>query len=296
MSKIVVLTAFMLKVVVLTALILLALAAPPSTRARVAKQATSGVGAVEQQFIAEEKRVVWESVVKKDLKVLEESFAEEFTDVSDVGVFTKAETIKLIPSLTIKDYSLDRFKVILPGPDTAVVTYEAVQHWRIGGREEPSHVRASSVWVRRGGRWQVVFHQESTLNDAASVSGSAANSGGSELVGDWEGESVCGAGFPACHDEHVVYHITKPPDEQGRVSIAADKIVSGRPEPMGVIELKYDAARQTLTGEMKNNRYRGIWEFRVGGDTLEGTLTILPDKTVARRIKVKKAARSSAEE
>jgi hypothetical protein len=111
---------------------------------------------------------------------------------------------------------------------------------------------------------------------------------GSELVGDWEGESVCGAGFPACHDEHVVYHITKPPDEQGNVSIAADKIVGGRPDPMGVIELKYDAARQTLKGEMKNNRYRGVWEFRVEGDTLEGTLTILPDKTVARRIKVKK--------
>jgi hypothetical protein len=118
---------------------------------------------------------------------------------------------------------------------------------------------------------------------------------GSELVGDWEGESVCGAGFPACHDEHVVYHITKPPDEQGNVSIAADKIVGGRPDPMGVIELKYDAARQTLKGEMKNNRYRGVWEFRVEGDTLEGTLTILPDKTVARRIKVKKAARGSAE-
>jgi hypothetical protein len=284
----------MLKLVVLTALILPALAAPPLTRARVAKQATSGVGAVEQSLIAEEKRVVWESVVKKDLKVLEESFAEEFTDVSDVGVFTKAETIKLIPSLTIKDYSLDKFKVILPGPDTAVVTYEAIQHWTIGGREEPSHVRASSVWVRRGGRWQVVFHQESTLNDAASVSGGAATSGGSELVGDWEGESVCGAGFPACHDEHVVYHVAKP-DEHGNVSVAADKIVNGKPVPMGVIELKYDAARQTLTGEMKNNRYWGIWEFRVEGDTLEGTLTILPDKTVARRIKVKKAARSSAE-
>ena len=110
---------------------------------------------------------------------------------------------------------------------------------------------------------------------------------GSQLVGDWAGESVCGGGIPSCHDEHVVYHITKPPDERGNVSIAADKIVNGKPEPMGVIELKYDAERRTLTGELKNNRYKGVWEFKVEGDTMEGTLTILPN-TIGRRIKVKK--------
>jgi hypothetical protein len=111
---------------------------------------------------------------------------------------------------------------------------------------------------------------------------------GSNLVGDWEGESVCGGGNPSCHDEHVVYHITKPPDERGNVSIAADKIVDGKPDPMGVIELKYDAERHTLTGELKNTRYQGVWEFKVEGNTMEGTLTILPGKTVGRRIKVKK--------
>jgi len=117
----------------------------------------------------------------------------------------------------------------------------------------------------------------------------AAHSGdGSNLVGDWAGESVCGGGNPSCHDEQVVYHITKPPDERGNVSIDADKIVDGRAEPMGVIELRYDGANGTLKGELKNGRYQGVWEFKVEGNTMEGTLTILPDRTVARRIKVKK--------
>ena len=116
----------------------------------------------------------------------------------------------------------------------------------------------------------------------------ASHDDGSNLVGDWAGASVCGDGFPSCHDEQVVYHITKPPDERGNVSVAADKVVNGRAEPMGVIELKYDGARHTLTGELKNTRYHGVWEFKVEGGAMEGTLTLLPDKTVARRIKVKK--------
>ena len=114
-------------------------------------------------LIAEEKRVIWKAVFEKDLPVLQRSLADDFLDVSDVGVFTKKSTIDLVPTLTIKDYKLDGFQVISPSKDTAIVTYEAIQHWMIDGREAPSHVRASSVWARRGGQWRVVFHQESTL-------------------------------------------------------------------------------------------------------------------------------------
>src|SRR5256885_6466321 len=62
-----------------------------------ARQAEKAKSTIEEKLIAEEKRVVWEAVVKKEIKVLQDFFANEFLDVSDVGVFTKSETIKLIP-------------------------------------------------------------------------------------------------------------------------------------------------------------------------------------------------------
>src|SRR5947209_920533 len=96
---------------------------------------------IEQRLIAEERRVVWEAVVKKEVGVLQESFDDQFLDVSDVGVFTKSETIKLIPGLNVKDYALDKFKVIMANKGTAIITYEAIQHWTIDGKEAPSHVR-----------------------------------------------------------------------------------------------------------------------------------------------------------
>nr|MDQ3819744.1 nuclear transport factor 2 family protein [Acidobacteriota bacterium] len=116
-----------------------------------------------EQIIAAEKRVIWEAVKKKQTDVLRESLAEDYLDVSDVGVFNKSETLQLIPELNLRDYSLDKFKVIKAGRDTAVVTYEAIQHWTLKGQEGSSHVRASSLWVERKGKWLIVFHQESTL-------------------------------------------------------------------------------------------------------------------------------------
>ena len=108
------------------------------------------------------------------------------------------------------------------------------------------------------------------------------------LIGDWTGDSICAAGNPSCHDEKVIYHVSTPAGETDRVTIAADKIVNRKPEPMGVIDLKYDASKQTLIGETQTARYHLFWEFTIKGNIMEGTLSLLPDKTIARRIKVQK--------
>ncbi len=110
----------------------------------------------------------------------------------------------------------------------------------------------------------------------------------SSLAGDWIGESICAGNNPSCHDEKVIYHVSAAADDSTKVSIAADKIVDGKPEPMGVINLKYDASKQTLTGEDRTARYHLWWEFTIKGEIMEGTLRLLPEKTIARRIKLEK--------
>jgi hypothetical protein len=127
------------------------------------------------------------------------------------------------------------------------------------------------------------------LPGSVDVAGQQRSSGDiSKLLGDWTGESICVGNNPSCHDEKVIYHVSATAGEPDKVTIAADKIVNGKPEPMGVIDLKYDASKQTLTGETQTARYHLWWEFTVKGNVMEGTLSILPDKTIARRIKVQK--------
>jgi hypothetical protein len=112
--------------------------------------------------------------------------------------------------------------------------------------------------------------------------------GGANLVGNWTGDSICVGPFPACRDEKVIYHIPKAPDAKGTVTITADKIVDGKPELMGVLDFKYDAEKNALTCDFIRGNTHGLWEFSVKGDTMEGTLVMLPDKILARRIKLKK--------
>lgn len=110
----------------------------------------------------------------------------------------------------------------------------------------------------------------------------------SKLIGNWTGESICtDKARSACHDEKVIYHITKLA-EPDKVRLAADKLVDGKPEEMYVLDFTYDAEKGILSGEFQNARYHGLWQYTVKGNTMEGTLSLLPDNTIVRRIKVKK--------
>ena len=110
------------------------------------------------------------------------------------------------------------------------------------------------------------------------------------LIGDWSGESICAnkEKFPACHDEKVVYHITRVADKPNTVNLSADKIVDGKPDNMGNYDFVYDPKKQTLTSEYKTDRVDILMEFSLKDDVLDGTMTSLPDKTQARRMTVKK--------
>lgn len=112
----------------------------------------------------------------------------------------------------------------------------------------------------------------------------------SKLVGDWTGESICAnkEKWPACNDEHVVYTIKLTPDKTNSVHITMDKIVDGKRENMGESDFQYDQKKQTLVSEYQNSRVHLTIEFVVKGDVIEGIVASLPERTIARNIKVKK--------
>jgi hypothetical protein len=124
-------------------------------------------------------------------------------------------------------------------------------------------------------------------------------SGGEErkLVGTWRGDSLCvekGDGDvksplqrsqnTACHDEIAVYRIAAIPGKPGTLMVSGGKVVDGKEIVMGTGEGRYDSGKRTLGVELP----RGVITLKADGDKLEGTFT-LPDKTVLRRITLKRA-------
>jgi hypothetical protein len=98
------------------------------------------------------------------------------------------------------------------------------------------------------------------------------------FVGEWRGESTCVAKDTACHDETVVYRITK---KSGHASVSADKIVNGSAVNMGTLEFRTD--HDSLICEYE----QGIWRLKLETGKIEGTLT-RPDNTVFRRVTIRK--------
>ena len=100
------------------------------------------------------------------------------------------------------------------------------------------------------------------------------------LTGTWNGTSICQIKNSSCHDENVVYHISKNRGVD-TFYINASKIVNGVEEEMGILPFVYNKKTNQLT----STAY-GIWTFNIEGVKLEGTLLVHGD--LYRKIKVYK--------
>ena len=119
----------------------------------------------------------------------------------------------------------------------------------------------------------------------------AAQKAEDRLFGDWTGESKCVSGDPRCHDEVVVYHLSRSKSDPAKVTLAADKIVDKKPEWMYTLDFDYDREKQTLRAEFTIPRTggKGVWFYQITGNKMDGTLTTFPENELFRRIKVTKA-------
>lgn len=86
------------------------------------------------------------------------------------------------------------------------------------------------------------------------------------LPGVWKGTSICQVKNSPCHDEVVVYHISKG-KELHSYNIDAYKIVNGKEEDMGTLHFIVDEKKNELT-----SAEYGLWTFKLNNDSLHGTL------------------------
>jgi hypothetical protein len=100
------------------------------------------------------------------------------------------------------------------------------------------------------------------------------------LIGTWKGTSLCQIKNSPCHDENVVYHISKNAGVD-TFYINASKIVNGLEEEMGILPFTYNSK----TNQLISNAY-GIWTFNIEGGKLEGTL--VSHNELYRKIKLYK--------
>ena len=90
-----------------------------------------------------------------------------------------------------------------------------------------------------------------------------------DVTGIWKGTSLCQVKNSPCHDEEVVYYISKL-DSSSQCRIIMNKIVNKKEESMGAMKFEYDPATQTLTST--DGVHNAQWKFSVNGKKMDGTL------------------------
>jgi len=105
----------------------------------------------------------------------------------------------------------------------------------------------------------------------------------SQVLGTWEGQSLCTVPSSPCHNEHVVYHIRKAAGDD--LVIGAYKIVDAREEFMGDIRCRYQPDRLSCSFRTPEE---DDWEFLISGKHMDGTLVIGKEKTLYRKVSVDK--------
>jgi hypothetical protein len=89
------------------------------------------------------------------------------------------------------------------------------------------------------------------------------------LTGNWKGSSICQIKNSPCHDEKVIYHISKK-EGNNSYQIIANKIIEGKEIDMGTLFFSFDPEKQILY--LDNDDQHVNWKFKVIGNQMHGTL------------------------
>jgi hypothetical protein len=113
-----------------------------------------------------------------------------------------------------------------------------------------------------------------------------------EVVGAWEGESICQVTNSRCHDEHVIYEIFENNGAAGKIKIEGYKVVNSEKQWMGTLLCNYRSADHILTCTPKEGK-PSYWTFQIKGGTMSGTLVLPEGKTLYRKMNLKRIRKSA---
>lgn len=88
-------------------------------------------------------------------------------NVAGAGIAMPDDLLKEIAdtACTINGYSVDKPTFKWLDKNNVLVTYHATQDVTCGTEKLPAAVWATSLWVKKGGNWKAMFHQETPASE-----------------------------------------------------------------------------------------------------------------------------------
>jgi uncharacterized protein (TIGR02246 family) len=118
---------------------------------------------LKEEIVAAEK-ISWQAYADHDVKAYGAGWTDDAVEfLADGGVMTGKEAILADLKSTnckVKSFDIANTRVREVSPDVAILTYSLTQDVTCGATKLAPKANASSLYVRRGGKWLGVHYQE----------------------------------------------------------------------------------------------------------------------------------------
>lgn len=128
-----------------------------------AAQKTAKTGATDKA-LTDKEQAAWKYLVDKKYDDFAKMFADDYTGVYDHAVETKTSELTGVKQITFKSADVTDIKVKMLDATTALVTANVKAAMVMpDGTEMNNNARTTTIYVRRGKEWLIVYHSDITI-------------------------------------------------------------------------------------------------------------------------------------
>jgi hypothetical protein len=160
-------------------------AANTNANANANAAATATPAGVSQADLEAKEHQVWDAVKAKNYDAFGALLTDDFTYVTNDGIYNKSQTIDALKKYDLTDYSFSDIKFVKVDDDLAVLVYTSTETSTLDGKPSPESgkkVYNASAWVNRGGKWVAAYHQDTVSEPMPAGAGGNANANSSSAA------------------------------------------------------------------------------------------------------------------
>jgi hypothetical protein len=116
--------------------------------------------ATKDAAITDSEESAWEAYKNKQADAFKKYLATDYCGVYAEGIKNVDKEVADMEKTELRDYSFADMKVVFPSADVAVTTYKATIQSSSGGQDTSGTYNVASVWIKKGGKWLVIFHSD----------------------------------------------------------------------------------------------------------------------------------------
>ena len=110
--------------------------------------------------ITDSEKAAWEAYKNKQADVFKKYLTTDYCGVYAEEIKNVDKEVADMEKTELRDYSFADMKVVFPSADVAVATYKATLQSSSGGQDTSGTYNVASVWIKKGGKWLVIFHTD----------------------------------------------------------------------------------------------------------------------------------------